>query len=210
MASNNGDYYAALLRDSASRAQQLRESLGRILSRDATKRTGSLRLGTAATPEYRRAVSRSLRAVSPSIAASHEQVLADLSALNRTSWAGTAHELREAVTWLLRILALDESVVSQDWYKQDRQSEGPTLRQRVRYIRQEPRSSSKLENVAREYDLVDQSIEKPVRAVYSRASDSAQGEKDRDEVVRVLNHFHAFAADLIDVRKRFESRAEGR
>src|SRR5512138_3260970 len=73
---------------------------------------------------------KALSRLSEPLANSYIQVKMDLDDSSRSSWAGTAHEIREVLTTLLRILAPDEKVTAQKWYRQEEKTSGPTQKQR--------------------------------------------------------------------------------
>jgi hypothetical protein len=139
--------------------------------------------------------------ISETLANSYAQIRKDLQDTNRLSWAGTAHEIREVLSTILRMLAPDEAVTSRPWYQQDPNTSGPTQKQRVRYILQMRGAGSKERAVAEQVVDLDEMIENLVRATYSRASNAAHRFKNRDEVLRVLRYFDAFAQDLLNLQQ---------
>ncbi len=144
-------------------------------------------------------IQQSLTKISPSLGLSYIQVKADLKDENRTSWAGTAHEIREVLANLLKLLAPDDSVIKQPWYKQDPTTFGPTQKQRTRFILQQHNAGSKEIEVASQVSHLEEMIEDLVRAFYSRASDAAHQGKEKREVLRIVNYFDTFAQDLLDL-----------
>ena len=137
--------------------------------------------------------------VSEPLAFSYAQVREDLEDEERTSWAGTAHEIREMVSTMLRILAPDHEVTVQSWYAQEPKTAGPTQKQRVKYVLQRQNAGSKRREVAGEVDIIEAKIADLVRATYSRASDAAHRMKGRTEAMRVFRYFEAFAYDLLNL-----------
>ena len=135
--------------------------------------------------------------VSETLANSYAQVIRDLEDVERQSWAGTAHEIRQVIATMLSKLAPDHEVTSQSWYVQDPNVSGPTQKQRARYVLLERGAGSKEHEVAQLVGTLDGMIEDLVRAIYSRASDAAHRFKARDEVARILRYFEAFAQDLL-------------
>jgi hypothetical protein len=142
---------------------------------------------------------RALTKLSEPLAKSYAQIVLDLQDENRVSWTGTAHEIRETLTTMLRLLAPDAEVVQQPWYKQEQNTSGPTQRQRVRFILEQRGAGSKQKEVVQQVESMEDWIGNLVRASYSRASDAAHGSKDRREVQRLFNYFIAFAHDLLDI-----------
>lgn len=180
-----------------------------LLYRIAEKTGGPFENGSAAEPSVgvellpvgpsSSSVESALERVDPALAASYRQVRADLADVSRTSWAGTAHELREILGTLLRKLAPDEAVVNQTWFNQEPNTTGPTQKQRVRYILQQRNAGSKEREVAQHVAALETMVGEVVRAMYSRASDAAHRFKGRTEATRLLNYFDAFAHDLLDI-----------
>lgn len=142
---------------------------------------------------------QALLEVSESLALSYVQVRADLEDKERTSWAGTAHEIREMVSTMLRLLAPDHEVTVQHWYKQEPKTSGPTQKQRVKYALQQHNAGSKRGEVVEQVDIIEAKTASLVRATYSRASDAAHRMKGRTEAMRVFRYFEAFAYDLLNL-----------
>jgi len=141
-----------------------------------------------------------LVSLSAPLAASYAQVKYDLEDLDRVSWAGTAHEIREIVSNLLRLKAPDSDIVEQPWYKQETNTSGPTQKQRVKFILQKQSAGSKQREVAELVTLMEELIGNLVRATYSRASDAAHRMKGKTEAIRLFKYLEAFAHDLLDLQ----------
>lgn len=135
---------------------------------------------------------------SESLANSYAQVKIDIESDNRLSWAGTAHEIREILATLLRILAPDEIVKIQNWYKPESNTSSPTQKQRVLYILKSRDSGSNEKEVIGQISGIEDMIGNLVRSTYSRASDAAHRFKERQEVMKILRYFDAFAYDLLN------------
>jgi predicted pPIWI-associating nuclease len=141
-----------------------------------------------------------LRLKSEALANSYAQVKIDVKHKERLSWAGTAHEVREILTQMLRLLAPDLEVINRPWYKQSQDTKGPTQSQRARYILEANGMGSKQIEVGRQVDVLEKQIGDLIRATYSRASDAAHRFKGRTEVARLLRYFDAFACDLLSIK----------
>ena len=137
--------------------------------------------------------------LSEPLAISYAQVKTDLRSSERCSWAGTAHEIREVIVNILRLLAPDERVKGEAWYKQEPKTSGPTQKQRVHFILQQRHAGSKEREVAEHASKLEEMIEEVVRSSYSRASDAAHRFKSKKEVVRIVEYFDVFARDLLDL-----------
>lgn len=200
------DDFTKVLNEAQSRAQFARKALSEFgsLSADPSIESELFVIVPKGTQgqnqsENKLKIQTALAKISPALGRSYSQVNSDLLDKNRKSWAGTAHEIREVLTTLLRTLAPEDDVIKQSWYKQEKDSSGPTQKQRVRFILlQRGAGSKKIEAVAEVSDL-DDLIANIVRATYSRASDAAHGLKERQEVIRIVDYFDVFALDLLDL-----------
>jgi hypothetical protein len=140
-----------------------------------------------------------LLGISERIADSYKQILADMNDVNRISWAGTAHEIRQTLSSLLQLLAPDEEIIKQTWYKQEPNTSGPTQKQRVRYILLQYNAGSKVREVAENASSVSELVESLTRATYSRASDAAHKFREKQEVERILRYFSALLYDILNL-----------
>lgn len=149
---------------------------------------------------FKEQIYESLAGLDTSLADSYLQIGKDLMS-ERLSWAGTAHEIREILSRLLHTLAPDEEVKSQRWYRQDKNTPGPTQAQRARFIMEqygaEERERQAVEEQIRTFE---EQVGRTVRAIYNRASDAAHRTKDKDEVNRILRYFNTVAHDLLNIR----------
>jgi hypothetical protein len=142
-----------------------------------------------------------LNALVPSAALSYEQALHDLDEAERLSWRGPATDLREALRELLDHLAPDNDVVRSPWYKQEKDTHGPTMRQKVRYVLSNRGTSRTNSTPAEEAtSAVDELIGKFVRSVYTRSSISTHTPTDKTEVLRVLSLVRVVLGELLEVR----------
>lgn len=142
---------------------------------------------------------RALANLSEPLAKSYAQVKTDLQDSSRLSWSGTAHEIREVLATMLRLMAPDALVTARSWYRQEPNTCGPTQKQRVRYILEQHGAGSKEREVVEQVTSLEDRIGSLVRATYSRASDAAHRSKNRKEVSRIVNYFEAFAHDLLNL-----------
>lgn len=140
-----------------------------------------------------------LKEKSEDLANMYAQVKVDIESNDRLCWVGTAHEVREVLTQLLRLLAPDEHVKKQSWYEQEPLTSGPTQRQRVIYITKNRNTSTNEKEVLKKISCIDEMVGGLVRSTYARASDAAHGSTSRQEVMKILKYFDAFAFDLLDL-----------
>jgi hypothetical protein len=129
---------------------------------------------------------KTLNDLLPSAGHSYQQALVDLSSESRLSWRGPATDLREALREVLDHLAPDEVVVGQTGFKLDPDTNGPTMKQKVRYIlRQRKMNSGKIQPVETAAEAVDEILASFVRSIYTRSSVSTHTPTDIGEVRRV-------------------------
>jgi hypothetical protein len=142
-----------------------------------------------------------LRALLPSSALSYEQALLDLEQEERLSWRGPATDLRESLRETLDHLAPDEDVTSAPGYKKAPDTNGPTMKQKVRFIlRNRGVSGSSASTTEDATAAIDEAIGSFVRSVYTRSSVSTHTPTDRGEVVRVRDLVRVVLAELLEIR----------
>lgn len=192
------DEIIGLLREARKRAEETSEAVRRLTQANPPPRR------KAANPSYvsqirDSVIYKGLASLSEKLANSYEQVKLDIQDTDRISWAGTAHEIREVLATMLRLLAPDDRVTAETWFRQEPKTSGPTQKQRVRFILQQHGAGSKEREVAEQAIHLEEMIGSLVRATYSRASDAAHTFKVRTEVSRIIGYFDAFAHDLLNL-----------
>lgn len=185
--------YSSLLRQIITILREL-EVASLAMPREASARV--------ATQEKEAAIIDTLRKLVPAAADSLQQGLIDLSSKDRVSWRGTVVEFRESLREVLDHLAPDEDVISMPGYKQEKDTHGPTMKQKVMYIlrfRQAPESKSKplADNVA----VVDELVGNMVRSVYQRASKATHVAADRKEASRVRDYVVLALSEILEVNE---------
>ncbi len=195
------DDYKQWLEGAAARVQATRAALRDLGAVSDLKRSRSDQQAVIpfelAAPD--REIYEALSTISLPLGQSYAQVKRDLYDNSRTSWAGTAHEVREILATLLRLTAPDAAVRACSWYRQEPNTSGPTQKQRVRYILSQHGAGSKEREVVEEVTTLEGMIGDVVRAMYSRASDAAHRFKDKREITRITRYFEAFARDLLNL-----------
>ncbi len=142
-----------------------------------------------------------LRALVPSAALSYEQALVDLAQNQRLSWRGPATDLREALREALDHLAPDADVVSSPGFKQEKDTSGPTMKQKVRFILKNRKASKAIAATTEDASAaVDEAVGAFVRSVYTRSSVSTHTPTSKDEVLRVLSLVRVVLAELLEAR----------
>lgn len=141
-----------------------------------------------------------LRSLVPSAALAYEQGLIDLAEDTRLSWRGPATDFREAMRETLDHLAPDDAVKSQIGFKIEPNTNGPTMRQKVRYVLKiRERSKAAIDAVETAAETVDGIVGSFVRSVYTRSSVSTHTPTDRSEVIRVRNFVRVALCELLEI-----------
>jgi hypothetical protein len=137
----------------------------------------------------------------PSASQSYKQGVHDLnSGVLRFSYRGTACELREALRETLDLLAPDEDIDRQSWFKLEPNCTCPTMKQKVRFILSS-RGKSKAQRALAEksIDLVDNLCGEVARAVYTRASISTHVQTTKQEVLQMKRYLDAVLFDILEI-----------
>lgn len=144
------------------------------------------------------AIIETLERLLPSAARSYEQAIIDLQQQDRLSWRGPATDLREALRETLDHLAPDKEVTSQPSFKLEKDTQGPTMKQKVRYIlRTRGASKTGIEAPENAVQAVDEAVGSFVRSVYTRSSVSTHTPTDKREVLRVRDLVRVALSELL-------------
>jgi len=155
---------------------------------------------TAAEPHHDR-ILEMLRKICPSAAVSYEQALCDLSDTTRKSWRGTAVEFREALREVLDLLAPTEDVRRQPGFKLEPDADGPTMKQKAVFILKSRRPKDpQIKSFADALDVVEESIGKFVRSVYTRSSLAVHVPHSADEAKKIRNYVSLVLAELLEIK----------
>lgn len=139
-----------------------------------------------------------LRALLPSAALSYEQALLDLSAGDRLSWRGPATDLREALRETLDHLAPDKDVQDSAGYRLEPDTNGPTMKQKVRYIlRNRGQSKAMAATTEDATAAIDEALGTFVRSVYTRSSVSTHTPTNVNEVLRLRDLVRVVLGELL-------------
>ena len=183
--------------------------LNRLLKRTTDLAVASHALGspgklTSSAMSYSQAeqiITKTLDDLLPSAAQSYRQGLQDLnSGVMRFSYRGSACELREALRETLDLLAPDEDIAKQSWFKLEPNSTGPTMKQKVRFILSS-RGNSKAQRALAEKSvaLVENLCGEVARAVYTRASISTHVQTTKQEVQQMKRYLDAVLFDVLEI-----------
>lgn len=141
-----------------------------------------------------------LKRLSESAAKSYEQGLRDLAAGNRGSWRGTAVEFREALREALDSLAPDADVTKQAGYKQEKDTHGPTMRQKAIFVlKARRRSDAERKPFASAMDIIDELIGAFCRGVYTRSSVAVHVSPTRAEAAKLADYVTLVLRELLEV-----------
>lgn len=136
----------------------------------------------------------------PSAARSYEQALSDLVGPDRLSWRGPATDLREALRETLDHLAPDKDVTSQAGFKLEKDTTGPTMKQKVRFVlRHRGLGNSATAPPEAAAEAIEEVVGSFVRSVYTRSSVSTHTPTDRREVLRVRDWVRVTLAELLSL-----------
>lgn len=144
---------------------------------------------------------RTLTSIVPSAAFSYEQALYDLQADTRLSWRGPATDLREALRETLDYLAPDAEVKGMAGFKLEPDTDGPTMKQKVRYVLKN-RGVAKATGAPAEAatEAIDSAVGSFVRSVYTRSNVSTHTPTDKNEVLRVRDFVRVVLCELLEIR----------
>ncbi len=142
-----------------------------------------------------------LQRIIPSAALSYRQAIDDLSATSRHSWRGPATDLREALRETLDYLAPDEDVKSMTGYVQNKDTNGPTMKQKVRFILTK-RGVSKAQSEPTENasETIESIVGTFVRSVYTRSSVSTHTPTNKTEVIRIRDFVRVVLCELLEIQ----------
>ena len=144
---------------------------------------------------------KTLERVLPSAALSFKQAIDDLKLQSRFSWRGPATDLREALRETLDYLSPDEDVKSMPGYTQNKDTNGPTMKQKVRFILTK-RGISKTHSEPAENasESVESIVGSFVRSVYTRSSISTHTPTNKNEVIRIRDFVRVVLCELLEIQ----------
>jgi hypothetical protein len=163
---------------------------------DLMKARGNPRLVLSTTE---RGILTTLTQMLPISAAAYEQVLRDLTQGSRVSWRGTATELREVLREVIDHLAPDRLVMAAAGFQLEDGQQGPTQRQKVRFILRARRSSSAAVNVVEASLItVEEAVANLARTTYRRSSVSTHATSSNTEIKQLKRYIDALLAELLE------------
>ena len=161
---------------------------------------GVARQTSANTTQEDERVIQTLDGLVPAAALSYRQAIIDLADDNRLSFRGPALELRETLRETLDHLAPDEEVTAVPGYANEKGRNGPTMKQKVRFIlkaRGQSKSSSELpENTA---TTLDEMVGTLTRSVYDRSSVATHVATERRAVAQIRRYVVAVLHHILEL-----------
>jgi histone H3/H4 len=151
----------------------------------------------ALTEEDEQIISK-LDALVPSAALSYKQAILDLKNDSRVSFRGPALELREALREILDHLAPDSEVTAAPGYVQEKDTAGPTRKQKVRFIMKKKGKRSSSDAPEQAVTAFEEAIAALIRAVYDRSSQATHVAGERQTVVQLRRYMVAIIHEVID------------
>jgi len=175
-----------------------------VLSRSTAITAQPAANGTIALSQDEQRLIATLGEVLPSSAQSYRQGLKDLAGSpERLSYRGTATEFRESLREVLDHLAPDEAVKSQAGFKVEPGTNGPTMKQKVRFIlSSRGRSKSNRELTEKSVELIESLSADVTRAVYNRASLSTHLQTTEREVRQIQRYLSAVFYDILEIKRQ--------
>ena len=143
---------------------------------------------------------KTLQELVPPAALSYQQAIADLADDDRVSFRGPALELREALRETLDHLAPDKDVGAMEGYEQEPERKGPTMKQKIRFIRS-ARGLSKSSGAVPEQSAttIDELVGTLTRSVYDMSSVATHVAKERKAVVRIKLYVVAVLHEMLEI-----------
>jgi Predicted pPIWI-associating nuclease len=160
---------------------------------------GIVTTGLITTEEDDRII-QTLESLVPSAALSYKQSIIDLADDRRISFRGPALELREALRETLDHLAPDDEVTAADGYVQEKGRNGPTMKQKVRFILKARGKSKSSSSVPEQTTMtVDEIVGTLTRSVYDMSSVATHVASERRRVTQIRRYVVAVLHDLLEL-----------
>lgn len=145
-------------------------------------------------------VIQTLEGLLPSAALSYRQALYDLADERRISFRGPALELRESLRETLDYLAPDDEVLKSPGFALERGRQGPTMKQKVRFIlRARGQSKGSAEVPEQTANTIDEMIGGLTRSIYDRSSVATHVATDRKTVEQIRRYVTAILHHILEL-----------
>jgi len=141
-----------------------------------------------------------LKAFLSSAANSYEQAIIDLRQTSRLSWRGPATDMREALRETLDYLAPDNEVEKQPGFRLEKDTKGPTMKQKVRFVLTK-RNLSGVATATTESAVVtiEDLLGAFVRSIYTRSNVSTHTQTLKAEVLRIRDLVRVALCELLEI-----------
>jgi hypothetical protein len=153
------------------------------------------------TPKEKMTIETLLKLKLVAAARSYEQAMTDLADNRRTSFRGTAVELRETLRDVLDHLAPDKDVMKTPGFKLEKDQDKPTMRQKVLFIL---RSRGQTRDITKTPEqtviLVEELTASLVRSVYVRGSISTHLGAPKPEVQKLKQYIDVLLSELLELQ----------
>lgn len=171
------------------------ESIGSYTTRN--KNTKTINNG------YESAILSILNQIVPAVGNSYQQVMNDLSS-TRISYRGTVAEMREVLRETLDYLAPDNEVTKMKGFKLGKDTTGPTMKQKVRYVLgNRGKSATAIKSPEDAAYIVDEGVERLVRSTYNRGSLSAHtATSDKAEASQIKMYLDTVLCELLEIHSK--------
>lgn len=152
---------------------------------------------------YESAILNILKQIVPAVGNSYQQVLNDLNSV-RISYRGTVAEMREVLRETLDYLAPDEDVKKMKGFKLEKDTTGPTMKQKVRYVLgNRGKSATAIKSPEDAAYIVDDGVERLVRSTYNRGSLSTHtATSDKAEASQIKMYLDTVLCELLEIHSK--------
>jgi hypothetical protein len=133
-------------------------------------------------------------------AVSYEQCLLDLGEVQRRSYRGVAHELREVLRETLSYLAPDADVMAEPGFKPEDRQTRPTQRQKALYVfRKRKLSREEMSAPELTVSMVEELGASITRTAYARGAKDAHTVSSAPEVRQLKMYIDAVLGELLEI-----------
>ena len=143
---------------------------------------------------------QTLKAFLPSAANSYEQAISDLQKNSRLSWRGPATDMREALRETLDHLAPDKEVEKQPGFRLEKDTKGPTMKQKVRFVLSKRNlSTAATATTESAVTTIEDLLGAFVRSIYTRSNVSTHTQTSKAEVLRIRDLVRVALCELLEI-----------
>lgn len=137
----------------------------------------------------------------PSAGLSYQQALSDLGQkVSRSSYRGTANELRECLREVIDHMAPDKNITAEPGYKTEPNCVGPTQRQRIRFIlNARGMSDTTMKSPMDASSTVDAMVSHLGRSIFQRTNLAAHVSSAKKEILRLKAYVDLILCELLEI-----------